>query len=182
MLETAEWREHLFNMRAEPAGPLYPAFYARMAGAINNFVIPGGMGGMGGGGLALNQLLVVMDGIDDPPLMKRFTTNRLNTFLDALYFVPRRIGKLSLRMRPPRPRKEEIYFIGALQRAARARSTRRSCARAAWAATSTSARPRGRTGATSSTSTWPRSPTTRSSTRPRSATSWPASPTATRRR
>src|SRR4051812_3491911 len=53
VLETAEWREHLFNMRAEPAGPLYPAFYARMAGAINNFVIPGGMGGMGGGGLAL---------------------------------------------------------------------------------------------------------------------------------
>jgi ATP-dependent Zn protease len=113
VLETAEWRDHLFNMRAEPAGPLYPAFYARMAGAINNFVIPGGMNGMGGGGLALNQLLVVMDGINDPPLMKRFTTNRLNTFLDALYFVPRRIGKLPLRMRPPRPRKEEIYFIGA---------------------------------------------------------------------
>src|SRR4051795_7104619 len=113
VLETAEWREHLFNMRAEPSGPFYPAVYARMAGAINNFVIPGGMGGMGGGGLALNQLLVVMDGINDPPAMKRFTTNRLNTFLDALYFVPRRIGKLSLRMRPPRPRKEEIYFIGA---------------------------------------------------------------------
>ena len=54
-----------------------------------------------------------MDGIDEPPRMKRFTTNRLNTFLDALYIVPRRIGKLSLRMRPPRPRKEEIYFIGA---------------------------------------------------------------------
>src|SRR5919198_972972 len=83
VLETAEWREHLFNMRAEPAGPLYPAFYAKMAGAINNFVIPGGMQGMGGG-LALNQLLVVMDGINDPRLMKRFTTNRLNTFLDAL--------------------------------------------------------------------------------------------------
>ena len=45
--------------------------------------------GMGGGGsLALNQLLVVMDGIDDPPLTKRVVTNRLNTFLDALYVVP----------------------------------------------------------------------------------------------
>ena len=42
-----------------------------------------------GGGLALNQLLVVMDGIDDPPLMKRFRTRNFNTFLDALYIVPR---------------------------------------------------------------------------------------------
>ena len=107
----------------------------------------------GGGGLALNQLLVVMDGIDDPPLTKRFLTNRVNTFLDALYVVPRRVGRLPLRLKPPKPRKEEIYFIGATQRAAGARSTRRSCARAAWAATSTSARPRGRTAATSSTST-----------------------------
>jgi ATP-dependent Zn protease len=112
VVETADWREHVFNLRAEPTGPLYPAIYQRMAGAINNFVIPGGMGGQGGG-LALNQLLVVMDGITDPPLMRRFTTNRMNTFLDALYFVPRRIGKLPLRLRPPRPRKEEIYFIGA---------------------------------------------------------------------
>src|SRR4051812_7746963 len=113
VVETAEWREHVFNLRAEPSGPVYPAVYQRMAGAINNVMIPGGMGGMGGGGLALNQLLVVMDGITDPPLMRRFTTNRTNTFLDALYFVPRRIGKLPLRLRPPRPRKEEIYFIGA---------------------------------------------------------------------
>jgi hypothetical protein len=74
-------------------------------------MIPG-MGGFGGG-LALNQLLVVMDGIDDPPLTKRVLTNRLNTFLDALYVVPQRIWKLKLRLRPPRPRKEEIYFIGA---------------------------------------------------------------------
>ena len=50
-------------------------------------MMPGMMGG--GGGLALNQLLVVMDGIDDPPLMKRIRTKRVNTFLDALYIVPR---------------------------------------------------------------------------------------------
>ena len=74
-------------------------------------MMPGMMGG--GGGLALNQLLVVMDGIDDPPLMKRIRTKRVNTFLDALYIVPRRIGKLKLRLPPPRPNKEEIYFIGA---------------------------------------------------------------------
>ena len=74
-------------------------------------MIPGMMGG--GGGLALNQLLVVMDGIDDPPLMKRFRTKRVNTFLDALYFVPRKVGKFTLRLPPPKPRSDEIYFIGA---------------------------------------------------------------------
>ncbi len=70
--------------------------------------------GMGGGGsLALNQLLVTMDGINEPPFKKKFMTNRLNTFLDALYIVPRKAGPVSLRLRPPKPRKEEIYFIGA---------------------------------------------------------------------
>ena len=44
---------------------------ARPPGAIRNIMMPGMMGQ--GGGLALNQLLVVMDGIDEPPLMKRFT-------------------------------------------------------------------------------------------------------------
>ena len=97
-------------MRATPPRAAYPAIVARLKGAIDQFMIPG-MGG--GGSLALNQLLVVMDGIDDPPLTRKFVTNRLNTFLDALYIVPQRIGRLRLRKKPPRPRKEEIYFIGA---------------------------------------------------------------------
>ena len=54
-----------------------------------------------GGGLALNQLLVQMDGVDEPPFMRKFFTNRLNTFLDAIYIVPRKIGRLRLRLRPP---------------------------------------------------------------------------------
>ena len=41
-----------------------------------------------GGGLALNQLLVQMDGVDEPPFMRKFFTNRINTFLDAIYLVP----------------------------------------------------------------------------------------------
>ena len=69
------------------------------------------MGGMGQ--LALNQLLVVMDGIDNPPFTKRVTTNRINTFLDATYIVPRRLGKIPLRLPPPGPRGDQIYFIGA---------------------------------------------------------------------
>ena len=112
MLETAAWREKLFAMRAGPRRSPYPAIVTRSAEAVRNFMMPGGMGG-GGGGLALNQLLVVMDGIDEPPLMKRVRTRRFNTFLDALYIVPPRIGKLRLRLKPPKPRKEEVYFIGA---------------------------------------------------------------------
>ena len=75
------------------------------------FMFPGGMGGMGG--MALNQLLVVMDGIDNPPFMRRMLTNRTNTLLDASFIVPRRVKGKSLRLPAPRPRKEQVYFIGA---------------------------------------------------------------------
>jgi SpoVK/Ycf46/Vps4 family AAA+-type ATPase len=111
VVETAAWRERLFAMRAQPRGPMYPPAVEKLAGAIRS-IVPGMMGGQGSG-LALNQLLVVMDGIDEPPLTRRVVTRRLNTFLDALYFVPQRLGKLRLRLKPPRPRKEEVYFVGA---------------------------------------------------------------------
>jgi ATP-dependent Zn protease len=112
IVESRAWREKLFAQReASPAPPL------TVARRINERIarLYPGMGGMGGmgGGMALNQLLVVMDGIDEPPLMRKFVTNRLNTFLDAMFFVPRRVGKLRLRLRPPKPRGEQIYFIGA---------------------------------------------------------------------
>ena len=69
---------------------------------------------MGGTGqLALNQLLVTMDGIDNPPFWRRFWTNRLNNFLDATYVVPRRIGSMPLRRPAPKPADNQIYFIGA---------------------------------------------------------------------
>ena len=111
VLETAAWREREFERRApEPRSP-YPAVYGKASDAIRR-VIPGMMGGMGGG-LALNSLLVVMDGIDEPPWRKRYSTKKLNGFLDALYIVPQRIGKARLRLKPPKPRKDEIYFIGA---------------------------------------------------------------------
>jgi cell division protease FtsH len=107
VLETAEWRERLFAQRAEAPRQIYPAFYER----IRN-VIPM-LGGGQGGGLALNQLLVVMDGIDEPPPLRKWLTRKWNTFLDAMYFVPQRIGRMRLRRKPPRPRPEQIYFIGA---------------------------------------------------------------------
>jgi cell division protease FtsH len=108
--ETAAWRTRLFELRAEPPGPIYPAIYERINGVIRHMIPM--MGGQGGG-LALNQLLVVMDGIDEPPVTKKFFTRRTNTLLDALYVVPQRVWKLRLRVRAPRPRQEQIYFIGA---------------------------------------------------------------------
>jgi ATP-dependent Zn protease len=110
ILETRAWRERLFAEREPSRSTQLPGLYERLGG-IMNFMFPGGMGM--GGGLALNQLLVVMDGIDNPPFFKRFWTNRINTFLDATYIVPRRIGKASLRLPAPRPRKDQVYFIGA---------------------------------------------------------------------
>jgi cell division protease FtsH len=107
IVETRRWRERLFDQRSPSrwTNPIVDRI-------VNQF--PGGMmGGMGQGQLALNQLLVVMDGIDNPPFMRRVLTNRINTLLDAFYIVPRRLGKYSLRIPRARPRGEQIYFIGA---------------------------------------------------------------------
>jgi ATP-dependent Zn protease len=107
VLETRAWRERLFAERAAKPAPSF----VRRFGAIVNQAFPGMMGG--GGQLALNQLLVVMDGIDNPPLSRRFPTRLINTFLDAVWVVPRRVGRVSLRLPAPHPRDEQIYFIGA---------------------------------------------------------------------
>src|ERR671911_461203 len=109
ILETRAWRERLFAERdARP--PARTLLGQRVGGALN-LMFPGGMGG--GGSLALNQLLVVMDGIDNPPFMKRVVTNKVNTMLDAAFVMPRRLGPMKLRLPAPRPRSEQIYFIGA---------------------------------------------------------------------
>src|SRR3954447_5045867 len=109
LVETRAWRERLFAERAaagrpEPLPPMFPR--------LRQFVVPG-MGGMGGGGMALNQLLVVMDGVDDPPWRKRFLTNKVNTFLDASYIIPQKLGSVPLRMPRPKPPTEQIFFVGA---------------------------------------------------------------------
>ena len=114
ILESRAWREKLFASRADPPRSLYPPILQRAGSGIANIMFPGGMGGMfGGGQMALNQLLVQMDGVDEPPLMRKFATNRINTLLDASYIIPPHIGKVSLRLSPPRPRAEQLYFIGA---------------------------------------------------------------------
>jgi ATP-dependent Zn protease len=113
VIETRQWREQLFAARAG-SDPLAGAtgFLQRVSARVNA-VFPGGMGGMGYQGQALNQLLVVMDGMGEPPVFQKFIVNRFNTFLDALFIVPQRIGGLRLRLTTPKPKREEIYFIGA---------------------------------------------------------------------
>ena len=106
VLETRAWRDAQFAQRA----PEQPA-PSRLRAAYEQ-AIPGNMLG-GTGQMALNQLLVVMDGLDAPPLGRRLLANGVNTLLDALYFVPASARGRSLRLRPPRPRTEQIYFIGA---------------------------------------------------------------------
>jgi ATP-dependent Zn protease len=111
LLETRAWRERVFAERAAAERSLeLPPLFPR----LRQFIIPGGMGGMGmGGGMALNQLLIVMDGVDDPPWRKRFITNKINTFLDATYVIPQKLGGMSLRLARPKPPTEQVFFVGA---------------------------------------------------------------------
>src|SRR5215211_3071372 len=109
ILETRAWRERLFAERApERQGP-HPV--VQRVGNVVNVIAPGMMGGQGQ--LALNQLLIVMDGVDNPPFFRRVMSNKLNQLLDATYVIPPRIRNASLRLPTPKPRKEQIYFIGA---------------------------------------------------------------------
>ena len=111
IVETRAWRERMFEQRAPERRSPYPPWMTKIGNLVNQGILPGMMGGQGQ--LALNQLLVTMDGIDNPPFMRRFLTNRINTFLDAIYIMPRRLGRVSLRLPPPRPLNAQIYFIGA---------------------------------------------------------------------
>src|SRR5579884_3466540 len=111
ILETRAWRERLFAARAVSHPSVLPALFTKPAEWIQRIMFPGMFGG--GGGLALNQLLVQMDGIGEAPFMRRFLTNRINTILDALYLIPRKVGNVSLRLPAPRAATEQVFFIGA---------------------------------------------------------------------
>jgi ATP-dependent Zn protease len=112
VLETRAWRDKLFESRATPPAPVLPPGLASIYGRLQGYIFPGNMGGMGGG-MALNQLLIQMDGVDEPAFWNKFWTNRVNNVLDALYIVPRALGGRTLRLPKAKPRSEQIYFIGA---------------------------------------------------------------------
>jgi ATP-dependent Zn protease len=111
ILETRAWRERLFEHRAPESQSPYPRWAMRLGNIMNQAAVPGMFGGTGQ--LALNQLLITMDGVDNPPFMKRTLTNWTNKILDALYIVPPRVRGHSLRLPKPKPRRDQIYFIGA---------------------------------------------------------------------
>jgi ATP-dependent Zn protease len=111
ILETRAWRERLFATRAEKRPLPVPPILAKPAEWTQRYMFPGMMGGYGG--LALNQLLVQMDGIGEAPFLRQQFTKRVNTTLDAMYFIPRKVGKVSFRLPPPRPTGEQVFFIGA---------------------------------------------------------------------
>lgn len=111
VVENAAWRERMFSARAEGRRPLYSVPVQRIADTVRNMVFPGVGGTMGQGGL--QQLLVAMDGVSTPSLMRRLLVNRVNTWLDATYVIPARIGDAKLRLAAARPRREQLYFIGA---------------------------------------------------------------------
>ena len=65
----------MFEQRAPERRSPYPGWFNRLNNTVNQGAFPGMMGGMGGG-LALNQLLVTMDGIDNPPFLRRLYTTQ----------------------------------------------------------------------------------------------------------
>ena len=108
VLETRRWRERLFAERSSPVDR--DPFPLRIGRRVDQ-AVPGGL--FGGGQLALNQLLVVMDGIGGPPWARKTLVKLVNTLLDAVFLVPQQVGRFRLRLRKPRPSNQQIYFIGA---------------------------------------------------------------------
>ncbi len=111
VLESRAWRERLFAERDTGVRPGFTRSFLPRILTQGGGAIPGMFGG--GGQLALNQLLIVMDGIDNPPFLSRLITSLNNKVLDALYVVPRRLGRIPLRLPHSRPSGGQIYFIGA---------------------------------------------------------------------
>jgi len=100
IVESEAWRDWMFDQRAPERRSPYPGWFNRLNEIVNQGIFPGMMGG-GMGQLALNQLLVTMDGVDNPPFLRRLYTSKFNSFLDALYVVPRRVGKAEGRVLAP---------------------------------------------------------------------------------
>ena len=85
----------------------------------------GGMGGMGGmfgmgmGMMGLNMLLVLMDGLDRPPMMKKWARRLINVTLDGL-FLPTQIRfngtRIPLRLPHLRAPRYNLLFMGATNR------------------------------------------------------------------
>ncbi len=181
IIESREWRERLFAARAErdrrrtdgrPAHQrAHPALLPRLRHGRRRHGRPGAQPAAGGDGRH-RRATVDAQGLHQPP---QYVPGR-----DVR--GPGQDREAAAAALPAQAALGADLLHRRLQRADRGAGSRRSPARAAWAATSGSApRPR-TTGSTSWTCTWARSTTSPTSTPTAAATSWRASPTATRRR
>jgi len=99
----------------------FDALGSRRSGMGGGGGIAGGMFGMGGGMMALNMLLVVMDGLDNPSFLRRVFRKWVNSLLNGLFVVPQRIPlgnghSIALRVPPLKPPRYNIFFMGATNR------------------------------------------------------------------
>ncbi|MDR0358854.1 MAG: AAA family ATPase [bacterium] len=95
----------------------FDALGQRRGGMGGGGVGAGPMGMFGGmGGLGLNMLLVLMDGVDRPGFLGKNIRRMINLTLDGL-FIPRQIGSVSLRLDQVKPFPYNIFFVGATNRA-----------------------------------------------------------------
>jgi ATP-dependent Zn protease len=98
----------------------FDALGSRRSGMGGAGGMAGGMFGMGGM-MALNMLLVVMDGLDNPGVVRRTLRKFVNSLLDASFIIPQRIPlggtrSLPLRVPPLKPPRYNIFFMGATNR------------------------------------------------------------------
>jgi len=154
VLKDPAWSERMFHARAETqARGGAQAFLGAIGRKLSTMNVVGGMGMMNGGGGALNQLLVLMDGIDEPPLLRRTVTNRVNTLLDASYVVPPSHRQGAAAHRAPQGPHEQRVLHRSLQRLARRARPRAHAPGPAGGATCASASRSSTTASTSSTTT-----------------------------
>ncbi len=108
ILETRRWRERMFESRA----PERPGRPASKPGSRASSTSSSRAWAAAAVSPSTNSSSSWTESTTRPS-RKRVMTSRFNTFLDATYVIPRRLGKIPLRLTPPGPRGDQIYFIGA---------------------------------------------------------------------
>lgn len=111
LYDSAQARERFWNQKSPLSLGKAPKTYA------HPFFMPMGMGG--GGGQAVLPFLTWMDGIGSPPATESFKRRIANNFLDGLLFIPPNVPytQIPLRFSPAKPKKYNVLFIGATNRA-----------------------------------------------------------------
>ena len=90
--ENAAWREWMFRQRAPGAALAVPGLVHASSRDRQPGHVPGRWAAWAAGSRS-TSCSSTMDGVDNPPFLRRVLTNKINSFLDAIYIVPRRVGK-----------------------------------------------------------------------------------------